>query len=192
VTAPAQAWTPVPELVADVRRVIAGALAETPEERFEVVAWSALLDVVGPGLLTRGCAPAHVTASGIVLSPDGSQTCLVLHGKIRKWVQPGGHLEAGDGSLLAAAAREVAEETGLTATDAGVPVLLSRHGAPCAPGVVDWHLDVQHVLVSDAVPPVVSEESNDVAWWPVAALPADLAWGVSEGVARAAHLLRTR
>jgi 8-oxo-dGTP pyrophosphatase MutT (NUDIX family) len=183
-------WTPTPALVADARQMIAGALATTPEDRFERAAWGALLDVTGAELLTRRCAPAHVTASGIVLTPDGSKTCLVLHGKIRKWVQPGGHLEAGDESVHAAAAREVSEETGLTASPVGLPALLSRHGAPCAPGVVDWHLDVECVLVTPEVPPAVSEESVDVAWWPVTALPPDLAWGVAEAVTGAAALLR--
>jgi 8-oxo-dGTP pyrophosphatase MutT (NUDIX family) len=179
-------------LVADARRTIAAALAATPEDRFERVAWGALLDVTGAELLTRRCAPAHLTASGIVLTPDGAKTCLVLHGKIRKWVQPGGHFEAGDESVHAAAAREVSEETGLTTTPSGLPALLSRHGAPCAPGVVDWHLDVECVLVSPEVAPVVSEESVDVAWWPTSSLPPDLAWGVAEAVTRAATLLRDR
>ena len=177
-------------LVADARRVIAGASVSTPEERFEALTWRSLLDTVGPTLLTRAAAPAHVTASGLVLSPDATRTCLVLHGKLGEWVQPGGHLEPGDESLAAAAAREVLEETGLAAKDVGAPVLLSRHRAPCAPGVVDWHLDVQHVLVSEDVPPTVSEESQAVAWWPVNSLPSPTAWGVDTLVPRAAALLK--
>jgi 8-oxo-dGTP pyrophosphatase MutT (NUDIX family) len=107
----------------------------------------------------------------VVLSPDCSATCLVLHNKIQVWVQPGGHLEPGDATIAAAALREVAEETGLHGQVRG-PVLLSRHRAPCAPGRVDYHLDVQHVVVAERVPPVLSEESLDVAWWDVDKLPA--------------------
>ena len=178
-------------LVQDVRRAVEGACAESAEERFEAFAWRALLDVHGPRLLTRKCAPAHVTASALVLSPDARQTCLVLHGRLRRWVQPGGHLEAGDVTVAGAAAREVLEETGLTVREVGLPPLLSRHGAPCAPGVVDWHLDVQYVLVSDVVPPTVSAESAEVAWWPVTTLPEPTAWGIPELVARGVTLLRT-
>jgi hypothetical protein len=66
---------------------------------------------------------------------------------------------------------------------------LSRHRAPCRPEV-DWHLDVQHVLVAaDDAAPVVSPESNDVRWWDVDALPAELAPGVTENVVRAVRLL---
>jgi 8-oxo-dGTP pyrophosphatase MutT (NUDIX family) len=192
-TAPGEVWTPDDVLLADARRVIAGAAARTPEERFERVAWDALLQVAGPRLLTRAAAPAHVTASALVLSPDATRTCLVLHGKIQRWVQPGGHLEPGDTSLFEAAAREVAEETGLSVRDAGVPAVLSRHTAPCAPGVVDWHLDVEHVLVGDPdAVPRVSDESNAVAWWPVDALPAPSAWGLDELVARGVAMLRSR
>jgi len=178
-------------LVDDVRRAVEGACAESPEEKFEALAWRALLDVTGPPLLTRECAPAHVTASALVLSPDALQTCLVLHGKLRRWVQPGGHLEAGDSTVAGAAAREVLEETGLATRDVGLPPLLSRHGAPCAPGIVDWHLDVQYVLVSDVAPPAVSEESHEVAWWPVNALPAPSAWGIEALVKRGVALLRS-
>ena len=58
--------------------------------------------------------PGHVTASGLVLSPDGSSVLLVLHRRLGRWLQPGGHLEPGDPDIAAAARREVREETGLT------------------------------------------------------------------------------
>ena len=182
-------WTPDEALVADVRHALARAPRETPEDRFEAWAWRALLDEDGPRLLTRHAAPSHVTASGIVLSPDGQRTCLVLHARMRRWVQPGGHLEPGDGSVAAAATREVLEETGLRGEAYPAPVALSRHRAPCRPDVVDWHLDVQYLVVVDVLPPVVSTESLDVAWWPVDDLPADLAPGAAEHVRRAGRTL---
>lgn len=182
-------WTPDERLVADVRHALAHAPRDTPQARFEAWAWRAMLDEDGAALLTRHAAPAHVTASALVLSPDGRRTCLVLHGRIGLWVQPGGHLEPDDTSLAAAAAREVLEETGLTGTVLPRLAQLSRHAAPCRPGVVDWHLDVQHVLVAQATAPAVSAESKDVRWFDVDALPADLASGVPDGVAAARAVL---
>ncbi len=57
--------------------------------------------------------PGHFTASAFVASSDGSALLLILHGKLDRWLQPGGHFEAGDDTLDEAARREVFEETGL-------------------------------------------------------------------------------
>jgi 8-oxo-dGTP pyrophosphatase MutT (NUDIX family) len=100
-------------------------------------------------------------------------------------------------TLPLAAAREVEEETGLTGELLPDVVALSRHRAPCRPGIVDWHLDVQHVLVVPGRPvagplPFASSEAPRVAWWPVAELPAPVAPGVLELVGRASGLLAGR
>jgi 8-oxo-dGTP pyrophosphatase MutT (NUDIX family) len=182
-------------VVADLRHAIARAPRDTPEERFEAWAWRALLDEVGAALLTRHAAPSHVTASAVVLSPDAALTCLVLHHRLGLWVQPGGHLEPEDMTLPLAAAREVEEETGLSGELLPHVVALSRHRAPCRPGEVDWHLDVQHVLVAEGVFSVpgpldfVSPESRQVAWWPVGELPSALAPGVQGLVRQAVAVL---
>jgi 8-oxo-dGTP pyrophosphatase MutT (NUDIX family) len=180
-------WTPLESLVVDVRHVLAHAPRQRPDDRFEAWAWRALLDEDGPGLLTRQARPNHLTASAIVLSPNARQTCLVLHARLRQWVQPGGHLEPDDAILAVAAAREVEEETGLTGHVLPEIACLSRHVAPCAPGV-DYHLDVQFVLVADVDVPTVSVESHDVAWFGVGDLPDNLAIGVADSVLRAVEV----
>ena len=171
---PAPNWTPPAALLEQFRQLLQ-APQSLAEDRFEAWAWRAMLDEVGPSLLTRPAAPAHVTASAIVFDPQLSHTLLVLHGRARIWVQPGGHLEPGDLSLSGAAAREALEETGLRCDLVPVPPLLSRHRAPCRPGEVDWHLDVQYAFVADQATPQVSDESHDVAWVSVDALPEPLA-----------------
>jgi 8-oxo-dGTP pyrophosphatase MutT (NUDIX family) len=186
------AWTPSASLLVDVRHTLVRAPRRSAVDRFEAWAWRALLDQEGPALLTRHAAPSHLTSSAIVLTPDARHTCLVLHGRIGRWVQPGGHLEAGDLTLGAAAAREVVEETGLIGEVLPDIVVLSRHEAPCRPEV-DWHLDVQHLVIADQEPPRVSPESRDVRWWDVEDLPAGLALGVRENLSRAlAHFAASR
>jgi 8-oxo-dGTP pyrophosphatase MutT (NUDIX family) len=58
--------------------------------------------------------PGHFTASAFVLSPERQRVLLVHHQKLRRWLQPGGHVEATDADLVAAARREVLEETGIS------------------------------------------------------------------------------
>jgi 8-oxo-dGTP pyrophosphatase MutT (NUDIX family) len=115
----------------------------------------------------RTCAPAHVTASAAILDPAARRILLVLHRKVGRWLQPGGHCEADDATLSAAALREATEESGI----AGLRVLpgilqVDRHPAPCNPGVVDEHLDVRYLVMAPAgAVPQVSDESEEVRWF---------------------------
>ena len=58
--------------------------------------------------------PGHFTASSFVLSPDKQQILLIFHKKLQRWLQPGGHVEPTDFSILDAARREVREEVGIS------------------------------------------------------------------------------
>ena len=56
--------------------------------------------------------PGHFTASGFVRSPDRSAVLLIEHRGLQRWLQPGGHVDPDDPGPLAAAMREIVEETG--------------------------------------------------------------------------------
>ena len=127
-----------------------------------------------PDGLARECRPDHVTASTVVLSADRSRVLLTLHAKARRWFQLGGHCEPGDATLAGAALREAAEESGIAGLrPAPYPVHLDEHAVPfCGPAADVHHLDVRFVALAPAdAAPAVSEESLDVRWWPVDALP---------------------
>jgi ADP-ribose pyrophosphatase YjhB (NUDIX family) len=127
-----------------------------------------------PGGMTRGCYPDHLTASTVVLSADGDRVLLTLHAKAQRWFQLGGHCEPGDLTLAGAAGREAAEESGIAGLRLDpVPVQLSEHAVPfCDPRGGVHHLDVRFLAVAaDGAEHAVSEESLDVRWWPVTALP---------------------
>ena len=124
--------------------------------------------------LQRGCFPAHITASTLIVSADQQQVLLTLHAKARAWFQMGGHCEPRDTTLAGAALREAVEESGVPslAFDA-VPVQLNAHDvAFCNPRGTVQHLDVRFLAVAPAdAAHAVSVESLDVRWWPVDALP---------------------
>ena len=127
-----------------------------------------------PDGLSRDCRPDHVTASTLVLDAAGEAVLLTLHAKAQAWFQLGGHCEPGDPTLAGAALREATEESGIhgLALDP-VPVQLSEHAVPfCGPHGDVHHLDVRFVAhAPSGALHAVSEESLDVRWWPVDALP---------------------
>ena len=127
-----------------------------------------------PDGTARDCTPDHVTASTLVLSAGLDAVLLTLHAKAGAWFQLGGHCEPGDPTLAAAAYREAVEESGIDGLRLNpVPVQLSEHAVPfCGPRGDVHHLDVRYVAVAPAAAAyAVSEESLDLRWWPVTALP---------------------
>lgn len=121
--------------------------------------------------------PAHFTASCLVIDEAGERVLLTLHRKVRRWLQFGGHIEASDPSVAASALREAVEESGLPEGALTLrPALaqLDRHALGSGFTRCTEHLDLRWVAVAAAgSEPVVSEESLDVAWWPIEALPPD-------------------
>lgn len=126
--------------------------------------------------MTRECLPDHLTASAFVFDESHTHVLLTLHAKAQRWFQFGGHPESGDERLADAALREAVEESGLSSGDLTidpVPVALDAHRVPfCGDGGRTRHFDVMYAAVArDGVRHSVSEESLDVAWWPVDDLP---------------------
>lgn len=127
----------------------------------------------------NGCARAnvagHITASVVIVNEALSHVVLTHHPRVREWLQLGGHCEAGDDTLIAAAEREGREESGLDSLLLEPALLtLHAHAITCSLGQPTWHLDLRFRAIapgSGTPPLVISEESNDLRWWPVDALP---------------------
>jgi 8-oxo-dGTP pyrophosphatase MutT (NUDIX family) len=130
-----------------------------------------------PDACARSCVPGHLTASAVVLSHDSSHVLLTLHPRVGRWIQLGGHCEETDAGLAAAALREATEESGID--DLAIepqPLHLDVHPIICSVGSPTRHFDVRFLLhAPTAATPVCSSESIDLAWWPVDALPPEVA-----------------
>jgi len=115
--------------------------------------------------------PGHLTASAFVLSPARDSLLLILHKKLGLWLQPGGHIEAGDESLAAAARREVAEELGLTlpASAEGAVFDLDIHGIPARPDEpAHEHFDVRFCFQAPTLDFATNDEVVAARWAPLA------------------------
>jgi 8-oxo-dGTP pyrophosphatase MutT (NUDIX family) len=141
----------------------------------------------------RSCRPEHITASALVVDATGTQALLTLHKTVGRWLQLGGHCEPGDTTLAGAALRESTEESGLDhLTIDPSPLLLSRHQILAGGCAGTYHLDVQFLVTATAgTNYTVSDESHDLAWFPLNGLPADTDTTVQQLANRAHHLITT-
>jgi 8-oxo-dGTP pyrophosphatase MutT (NUDIX family) len=116
--------------------------------------------------------PGHITASGFVVDPSHSRLLLIHHGKLKTWLQPGGHVDPGE-DVLTAAIREVEEETGVV----GVPLqggifdvdvhAIPAHGTRPA----HTHFDVRFLLEAQGERLIDSDEVLGVRWVPFGEVP---------------------
>jgi 8-oxo-dGTP pyrophosphatase MutT (NUDIX family) len=117
----------------------------------------------------RALECGHVTGSAWVVNTKRTQTLLVHHAQLDRWLQPGGHCD-GNPDVMAVALQETLEETGLTATpvftslfDVDTHQIPGRKGQPA-----HIHYDVRFLVeADDQSSPTVSEESHDVRWMPL-------------------------
>ncbi|AZG48764.1 NUDIX hydrolase [Gordonia insulae] len=152
--------------------------APDPEQDSLRHTYLAFLDATAAACL-RASEPGHITASAIVFDATLSHVLLTLHPRVGKWIQLGGHCEESDDTLADAATREAREESGIPDLHIATgPVHLHTHPITCSLGVPTRHLDVRFAAVAsptaDGTPPriVRSDESVDLAWWPIDDLPA--------------------
>ena len=110
---------------------------------------------------SREADRVHVTASALVVGRRG--VVLHLHKRLGRWLQPGGHVEAGE-EPAAAALRESQEETGLVVRHPdGGPQLVHLDVHPAGGHV---HLDLRYVLLAGDDDPAPPEgESPHVRWF---------------------------
>jgi 8-oxo-dGTP pyrophosphatase MutT (NUDIX family) len=156
----------------------------------------ALARAVGGALSRETYEPGHFTASAFVLSEAGTELLLIRHKKLQKWLQPGGHIEPTDRDLVAAARREVHEETGLAQLELVRPFFdVDVHEIPAfGQSPAHLHHDVRALFSARSTHVVGGDDAAEARWFPlqeVAECEGVLrdGLGTDESVRRVARLL---
>ncbi|GAB3994831.1 NUDIX hydrolase [Glycomyces albus] len=131
------------------------------------------LDTPEP-LATRTRLAGHVTCGAVVIDDQG-RVLHVWHRGLDRLLLPGGHTEKSDTSLIGAALRELAEETGLTADHVAAtgegPIHIDLHTIPDSPTKGEpehWHADFRYAftVTEDSEFTLQTEEVTDAIWAP--------------------------
>lgn len=114
--------------------------------------------------------PGHFTASSFVLSPDGASVLLILHGKLHRWLQPGGHIDPEDLTVLDAAKREVMEEVGISELEQVGRGLfdVDVHSIPARKQEPEHeHHDLRFLFKASSLDAVAGSDAKAAKWVPL-------------------------
>lgn len=151
-----------------LRELLRAHAPRDPEEQQHRERMLALLDSAGDPFTRQHFTPGHFTASGFVLSADGTALLLIHHAKLARWLQPGGHIEPTDADALLAARREVQEEVGLVELPLGVQGLfdLDVHAIPLlGDEPAHEHFDLRFLFRAREPAPRLGGEAQLARWF---------------------------
>lgn len=158
-----------------LRATLTDHLRRHPEEA-TALAEPARLMRRGRDLASRRTFPMHVTV-GALLVRGGSEILLVEHRAYGLTLQPGGHLEPSDGTLITGAVRELVEETGIDADTViptrQIPVYVEFGEVPARPDKDEpahFHLDFGFAFTTTRgkIGRVQESEVDSAEWYPLA------------------------
>ncbi|MFI7465982.1 NUDIX hydrolase [Nonomuraea sp. NPDC049646] len=158
---------------ADLSSVVRDYLARFPDDA-ALLSEPLRLLAEGRDFASRRNFRMHVTV-GALLVRGGVEVLLVRHRAYGMLLQPGGHLEPDDTSLIDAAVRELAEETGIDPAQvvprSRTPVYIEYGRVPARPRKDEpahRHLDIGYAFVTHAdTGPIQESEVTDAAWYPL-------------------------
>ncbi|MEU6261752.1 NUDIX hydrolase [Saccharopolyspora shandongensis] len=160
----------------DISNTLADYLERYPEQAALLSEPMRLLSQ-GKDFASRRSFPMHATASALLVR-DNAEILLVEHLDYGITLQPGGHLEPDDASLIDAAVRELAEETDVDPdmifAASPTPVYVEYGKVPARPHKDEpehYHLDFGYAFTTAHadVGSIQESEVTGAAWYPLAA-----------------------
>lgn len=128
-----------------------------------------LLDAPGDPFSRKHFDPGHFTASAFVLSPGQDALLLIFHSKLKRWLQPGGHVDPTDVDILTAAQREIAEEVGLhdlPLAQEGVFDIDIHEIPPLRGEPAHFHYDVRLLFQAQSQHHEAGSDAESARWMP--------------------------
>lgn len=162
----------------DISGVLSAYIERYPDETTQLSEPVQLLSQ-GQDFGWRRTFPMHVTVGALLVrgDADDAEIMLIEHLAYGITLQPGGHLEPTDMTLIGAAVRELAEETGLDPGKvfpaAQIPVYIEYGKVPARPEKDEpehYHLDLGYAFVTAQadVGRIQESEVTGAAWYPLA------------------------
>lgn len=159
----------------EIRAVAANYLERHPEEK-QPLAEAVRQLSQGVDFASRHTFPMHVTV-GALLVRGNEEVLLIDHLAYGILLQPGGHLELDDATLLGASVRELVEETGVDSSQISsaspAPVYIEYGRVPARPAkneLEHCHLDFGYAFTAPAhvdVGRIQESEVSGAGWYPL-------------------------
>ncbi|HZZ43843.1 MAG TPA: NUDIX domain-containing protein [Tepidisphaeraceae bacterium] len=111
--------------------------------------------------------PGHITGSAFVGSEDGKHVLLIHHAKLNRWLQPGGHAEAGETDARHVARREMEEEVGLVSGERDGELFdIDVHTIPARGEQPEhFHFDMRYLFLMPRGNVTAAAEVKDARWF---------------------------
>ncbi|MFF8373478.1 NUDIX hydrolase [Streptomyces lydicus] len=146
-------------------------LAAHPEDRDRLHQLVSFTKIAQGSLTNRKEFRGHVTVNAVLVN-DHDECLMIRHIALERWLTPGGHVESTDADLIAAALRELTEETGIPSaqvrllSDTAIDIDVHRIPENLAkPEPSHLHFDFRFLFHTQHTQLVLQEDEVSAAEW---------------------------